>query len=119
MRIIPLLQENDRHIQQTARLLYESLRQDWPDMDAALREVQDSLGADDKNNRTTLGGVDLYPDPLRHLVSLRSIEDHPFGFYQKLGFAVTGVIPDANNTGKPDIYMAKHIGNLSAETTAR
>lgn len=28
-------------------------------------------------------------------------------FYQKMGFAIVGVMPDANGIGKPDIYIAK------------
>lgn len=190
MRIIPLQRENSEQIQQTARLLFESFRQDWPDawpdMDTALREVLDSLddkrislvavddagqvlgwiggipmydgnvwelhplvvresfrnegigrslvnalehetasrdgrtlwlGTDDENNLTTLGGADLYPDPLHHLASLQSLGNHPFVFYRKLGFAVTGVVPDANGVGKPDIYMAKRICVHTAGTT--
>jgi aminoglycoside 6'-N-acetyltransferase I len=31
-------------------------------------------------------------------------------FYQKLGYVIVGVIPDANGPGKPDIMMAKRVG---------
>jgi aminoglycoside 6'-N-acetyltransferase I len=68
------------------------------------------VGTDDENNLTSLGGVDLYPDVLIHLANLRNLRNHPFGFYQKLGFAVVGVVPDANGWGKPDILMAKRVG---------
>lgn len=33
----------------------------------------------------------------------------PHGFYEKLGFMIVGVMPDANGIGKPDIYMAKRV----------
>jgi len=68
------------------------------------------LGTDDENGRTTLGGADLYPDPLAAVSGLRNLGGHPFGFYQKLGYAVVGVLPDANGFGKPDIFMAKRVG---------
>jgi aminoglycoside 6'-N-acetyltransferase I len=68
------------------------------------------LGTDDEDGRTSLFGEDLYPNPLAHLARLRNLRGHPFGFYQKLGFAVAGVVPDANGPGKPDILMAKRVG---------
>lgn len=67
------------------------------------------LGSDDENGRTSLGGVDLYPDVLGALQRLRDLGDHPFSFYQSVGFTVVGVIPDANGFGKPDILMAKRV----------
>ena len=67
------------------------------------------LGSDDENDRTSLGGVDLYPDVLAHLAALRDIGGHPFTFYQRVGFVVVGAVPDANGRGKPDIYMAKRV----------
>lgn len=68
-----------------------------------------SLGTDDENNRTNLGGIDLYPDVLNHLSTIKNLHGHPFEFYQKLGFVITGVIPDANGFGKPDIFMTKRV----------
>ena len=68
------------------------------------------LGSDDEDNQTSLGGVDLYPDALDSLANIRNLDNHPYEFYQKLGFAIVGVIPDANGFGKPDILMAKRVG---------
>jgi len=68
------------------------------------------VGTDDENCRTTLGGVDLYPDVLEKLRAIENRASHPFEFYRKLGYEVVGVIPDANGFGKPDILMAKRIG---------
>jgi aminoglycoside 6'-N-acetyltransferase I len=68
------------------------------------------LGTDDQNNLTSLGGVDLYPDPLAHLRRIRNLHGHPYEFYEKLGFVLVGVLPDANGFGKPDIFMAKRVG---------
>jgi len=67
------------------------------------------LGTDDEDNRTTLGGVNLYPDVLDKLAHLQDIKGHPFAFYLKMGFVLAGVVPDANGRGKPDILMAKRI----------
>ena len=69
------------------------------------------LGTDDENSRTTLGGIDLYPGVLQKLGAIRNLGAHPFEFYQKVGFEVVGVVPDANGFGKPDILMAKRVGN--------
>ena len=65
------------------------------------------LGTDDMDGSTTVSGVDLYPDPLSHLSRIEG--DHPFQFYRKLGYALVGIIPDANGAGQPDILMAKRL----------
>ena len=69
-----------------------------------------SLGTDDQDNRTSLGGVDLYPAVWAHINTMQNLNRHPYQFYQKLGFVIIGVMPDANGFGKPDIFMAKRIG---------
>jgi aminoglycoside 6'-N-acetyltransferase I len=68
------------------------------------------LGTDDQDGMTTLAGVDLYPDVGAHVARIRNLKGHPYEFYQKLGFVIVGVIPDANGPGKPDILMAKRVG---------
>lgn len=67
------------------------------------------LGTDDEDNQTSLAGVDLYPNVWEHVTTIRNLRGHPFEFYQKLGFVIVGVMPDANGLGKPDIFMAKRI----------
>ena len=67
------------------------------------------VGSDDETGLTSLAGVDLYPDVVAHLARLRDLAGHPFGFYQRLGYSVIGVMPDANGFGKPDIYLAKRL----------
>ncbi|MGK7874742.1 MAG: GNAT family N-acetyltransferase [Xenococcaceae cyanobacterium] len=67
------------------------------------------LGTDDEDNMTTLSGIDLYPKVLEHLAKISNVRGHPYEFYQKLGFVIVGVMPDANGLGKPDIFMAKRI----------
>jgi aminoglycoside 6'-N-acetyltransferase I len=68
------------------------------------------LGSDDENGETTASGVDLYddvPGAIRNLHKLRG--EHPYPFYVRLGFRVTGLLPDANGPGKPDIFFAKGV----------
>jgi aminoglycoside 6'-N-acetyltransferase I len=67
------------------------------------------LGTDDETGQTSLGNVDLYPNVWEHITTIQNLRRHPFEFYQKLGFVIVGVMPDANGLGKPDIFMAKRI----------
>jgi len=67
------------------------------------------LGTDDTDGQTSLAGVELYPDVLGHAARIRNVRRHPYEFYQRLGFVVVGLMPDANGRGKPDIYMAKRV----------
>jgi aminoglycoside 6'-N-acetyltransferase I len=67
------------------------------------------LGTDDENCRTSVGGIDLYPGVMDKVRAIENLRRHPFEFYQKAGYEVVGVIPDANGFGKPDILMAKRI----------
>jgi aminoglycoside 6'-N-acetyltransferase I len=67
------------------------------------------VGTDDEDNQTTLSGINLYPNVWEHIAKIRNLRGHPYEFYQKMGFAIVGVMPDANGIGKPDIYMAKRL----------
>ncbi|HWQ35902.1 MAG TPA: GNAT family N-acetyltransferase [Blastocatellia bacterium] len=82
------------------------------DLEAQLRARGGStlwLGTDDENNQTSLAGADLYPNVWEHIRNIRNLNHHPYEFYQRLGFVIVGVLPDANGPGKPDIFMAKRI----------
>ncbi|HEU4322743.1 MAG TPA: GNAT family N-acetyltransferase [Roseiflexaceae bacterium] len=68
-----------------------------------------SLGTDDVSGMTSLAGVDLYPNVWEHIAAIRNLRRHPYEFYQKCGFVIVGVVPDANGPGKPDIMMAKRV----------
>ncbi len=70
------------------------------------------LGTDDEDHQTSLAGVDLYPNVWEQLNQIKNLRRHPFAFYQKLGFVIVGVMPDANGLGKPDIFMAKRISPI-------
>jgi aminoglycoside 6'-N-acetyltransferase I len=65
------------------------------------------LGTDDVNQQTTLSDVNLFANVYEHVTHIRNLKQHPYEFYQKLGYVIVGVVPDANGLGKPDILMAK------------
>jgi aminoglycoside 6'-N-acetyltransferase I len=68
-----------------------------------------TLGSDDEGDMTSLSNVDLYENTWEKIQNIRNFKGHPFTFYQKLGYVITGVVPDANGRGKPDILMSKRI----------
>lgn len=69
------------------------------------------VGTDDQDSMTTLADINLYPNVFEHIARIKNLHGHPYEFYQKCGFAIIGVMPDANGLGKPDIYMAKSVNN--------
>ncbi len=68
-----------------------------------------TLGTDDVNQQTTLADINLFPNVYEHVAHIKNLKQHPYEFYQKLGYAIVGVMPDANGLGKPDILMAKSV----------
>ena len=67
------------------------------------------LETDDVDFSTSLAGVNLYENLWDHVQNIKNLNNHPYTFYQKLGYTIIGVLPDANGRGKPDIYMAKRL----------
>jgi aminoglycoside 6'-N-acetyltransferase I len=81
-------------------------------LEEALRErgcLTVYLGTDDEFGRTSLSGTDLFEDTFEKIRNIRNLRRHPYEFYQKVGYKIVGVIPDANGIGKPDIWMAKSL----------
>jgi aminoglycoside 6'-N-acetyltransferase I len=68
-----------------------------------------TLGSDDEDSMTSLANVNLYENLWEKIRDIRNLKHHPFEFYQKMGYVITGVVPDANGIGKPDILMAKRV----------
>lgn len=68
-----------------------------------------TLGTDDEDGMTSLSDVDLYENTWEKIRDIRNLKGHPFEFYQKMGYVITGVVPDANGRGKPDILMSKRV----------
>lgn len=67
------------------------------------------LGADDHGGFTTLAHVRMGDDLYNALANAAARRPHPLGFYEKMGYQVVGVLPDANGPGQPDILMAKKL----------
>lgn len=67
------------------------------------------LGTDDEFGETSLGNTDLYDGAYEKMAQAENLAHHPFTFYQKNGYKIVGVLPDANGPGKPDIFMAKRL----------
>jgi aminoglycoside 6'-N-acetyltransferase I len=67
------------------------------------------LGTDDVDNMTSLSNTDLYVETWDKIRNIQNFKGHPYSFYEKMGYTIIGVIPDANGRGKPDIYMAKGV----------
>jgi len=68
-----------------------------------------TLGTDDESDQTSLSGINLYPHVWEHLANIKNLKRHPYEFYQKQGYVIVGLMPDANGPGKPDILMAKSV----------
>ncbi len=67
------------------------------------------LGTDDEEEKTSLSGCDIYEDTYNKIENVQNYRQHPFEFYQKCGYKIVGIVPDANGYGKPDIMMAKRL----------
>jgi aminoglycoside 6'-N-acetyltransferase I len=116
---IGAIQEYDGHAWQLHPLVVHPLHQGCGIGRALVVDLEDRirqrggitiyLGTDDEDGMTSLANTDLYPDVFSHLAKIKNLKRHPFEFYQKLGYVIIGVIPDANGLGKPDILMAKRL----------
>lgn len=67
------------------------------------------LGTDDERFATSLSDGDLFENLYAKMESVKNYKQHPYEFYEKLGYQIVGVIPNANGWNKPDIIMAKNI----------
>lgn len=100
----PLVVRRDRRLRGIGRALVAAFE------DEARRRgaLTFTLGTDDDGGHTSLAGVDLYDDVPRYIDELHDLGNrHPCLFYRRLGYVVTGIMPDANGPGRPDIYMSK------------
>lgn len=77
------------------------------------------LGTDDEFYGTSLSQTDLFEDTFEKIRNIRNLKNHPYEFYQKIGYRIVGVIPDANGIGKPDIWMAKSLARTGMSIPER
>jgi len=103
----PLVVRRDHRRRAVGRTLVEAF-----EFEAARRGALTLfLGSDDDAGMTSLSSVDLYRELPQCLAEVRDLgRGHPFLFYHRCGFHVTGVLPDANGPGRPDIHMCKRVG---------
>ncbi|MCF7946117.1 MAG: GNAT family N-acetyltransferase [Spirochaetia bacterium] len=78
---------------------------------AADRHIQNIvLGTDDELGKTSLSKLDLFQaDLCDEIKRIRNLDRHPYEFYQKNGYKIIGVVPDAGGRNQPDILMAKRL----------
>jgi aminoglycoside 6'-N-acetyltransferase I len=68
------------------------------------------LGTDDENFSTSLAQSDLTKENIfSEMTNIKNIKNHPYEFYEKCGYSIVGVIPNANGKHKPDIWMWKNL----------
>jgi aminoglycoside 6'-N-acetyltransferase I len=98
------------HPDQRGKGIGQALAQDLEVQVAARGGLTITLGSDDHSEMTSLGGIDLYENLWEKIAQIQNYKNHPFSFYMKMGYVITGVMPDANGRGRPDIYMGKRVG---------
>lgn len=86
-----------------------ALVQDFEEQVKARGGLTIMLGSDDQDNMTSLADKNLHLDVWKQINEIQNLKRHPYEFYQKLGYVIVGVVPDANGLGKPDILMSKSV----------
>lgn len=66
-------------------------------------------GTGDETRATSFSHIDLYQDLDKAVSSYDAPDDHPLHFWTRIGFSITGVLPDEEGLGKPGIHLAKRI----------
>ncbi len=101
----PLVVESSRRKNQIGTRLVNYLEKEV----ASRGGITIYLGTDDLDHGTTLSQTDLYVHTFDKVASIQNLREHPYEFYEKLGYKIVGVLPNANGWDKPDIWMAKTI----------
>lgn len=104
LELHPLVVRADRRGQGLGKMLLSALE----NVARARYAKVITLGCDDETHTTSLADVDLFENLPEKIAAFES-NGHPTGFYLKMGYSITGVVPEANGKGMPDILMAKHL----------
>lgn len=65
--------------------------------------TSDTVGA------TSLADCDLYDNTFARLAGVEIRRPHALGFWQRVGYRIVGVVPDAEGPGKPSISLARRL----------
>jgi len=67
-------------------------------------------GSDDETNSTSLSEKEINGENVfNEIKNIKNYKNHPFEFYQKCGYTIVAVIPNANGQNNPDIWLWKDI----------
>lgn len=67
------------------------------------------LALEDEAGQTSLSGKSLFPDPLAPMTRFVPPAAHPSTFLKRMGFGLTGVLPEAAGPGRPELWFAKSL----------
>ena len=68
------------------------------------------VGSDDETNSTSVSEKEINGENIFEAIkNIKNHKCHPFEFYQKCGYSIVGLIPNANGQNKPDIWLWKDI----------
>ena len=68
------------------------------------------LGTDDEAESTSLSTYDFDSGSVTEAIEgITNLTRHPFEFYEKCGYRIVGIVPDASGPGKHDILMWKRV----------
>ena len=101
--IHPLLVHVEHHRRGFGKLVVRDLEAHASRKGAGVLFVSTS----DETDSTSLGGRDLFIDPIGALATIEHRRSAALQFWTRMGYEIVGLIPDAEGVGKPSIHLAK------------